>query len=305
MNIRTDLAVEIHEQINETSKSIDGVCFSEESVDGRTLTVVRIEKGKGEQATGKKAGCYFTLDIGRPWNDEISEFKSKTFALTKVLKRVFGEKQESGSLLVAGLGNRTITADAIGPYAVNKLIVTRHIKDNDENLFKGLGLYDIAALSPGVLGQTGIESADIIKSVCNNIKPTALIAIDALAGRKLSRLATTIQISDCGIAPGSGVGNHRNEISEETMGIPVISIGVPTIVDAATLAYDAASSALGENEVSFEKIERLLNGNDLNFFVTPKETDRIMDNLASMIAYAINLTFNEDLSFEDMLALTE
>lgn len=301
-NIRTDLALEAHETAVSSGQEANGVKFSESDIDGYKLTTVKILDEQGEKLTEKKRGTYSTLEIGKPWTDTPDEFKSKVYSLSKLIKHMGGEASV-GSVLVIGLGNRTITADAIGPYAVEKLLVTRHLKQEKATVFDGLGLTDLAALAPGVLGQTGIESADIIKSVIDSIKPSVLIVIDSLAGRRLSRLATTVQLTDAGIAPGSGVGNHRHEISKENMGIPVVSIGVPTVVDAATLAYDAVRDSSGAEDISYEDIKRSLIGENLNFFVTPKETDMIMSSLATLIAYAINTAFNPSLSYEEIMSL--
>jgi spore protease len=157
-------------------------------------------------------------------------------------------------------------------------------------------------IAPGVLGKTGMETVEIIKGVVEQVKPAAVIVIDALASRRLSRLGCTVQISDSGISPGSGVGNTRKEISQKTLGVPVVAIGVPTVVDAATMAADAICRFSGKQEEA-EETRRAWSSNEMNFFVTPKETDQIIRVMGSFIGYGINLALNCNLSFEDMLSL--
>jgi spore protease len=190
------------------------------------------------------------------------------------------------------LGNENITPDSIGPKTVEKLLVTRHIETIDSMLFKSAGFGCVAAISPGVLGQTGIESAEIIKSICANIKPICVIVIDSLASRRLNRLATTVQLSDGGISPGSGVANKRAELSERTLGVPVVSIGVPTVVDAATLAYDLLEEHLGTDESFASEIEQLLVGEGKNMFVTPKDNDIIAEETAKLLSASINIALH-------------
>ena len=208
--------------------------------------------------------------------------------------------------MIAGLGNITITADAIGPKALKHVIVTRHIKSASPDLFENLGLFDIAALSPGVLSQTGVETTEIIKSLVDKISPSLVIAIDSLASKNLERLATTVQLSDTGIAPGSGMGNRRISLNKETVGVPVISIGVPTVVDAGSLAYNVIEKISKKHNVSadiesyFEEL-----GEEMQYFVTPKDTDLIINCLAKIIGYGINLAFHKKLAFDEMVSLSD
>jgi len=209
------------------------------------------------------------------------------------------------SILIAGLGNNFITADSIGPKALSKVLITRHLKQHLGGL-DNFGLIEMSGIAPGVLGQTGMETAEIIFSVAEKIKPSLVILIDALASRKISRLATTIQLSNTGIAPGSGVGNHRRAIDSELLGAPVVSIGVPTVVDAATLSYDVLEEAY--NRAGIEKSDKLtrevlnvaLEESGGNFFVTPKESDLIISEVSKVIGYAINRCFYNEISFEEM-----
>jgi spore protease len=209
------------------------------------------------------------------------------------------------SILIAGLGNNFITADSIGPKALSKVLITRHLKQQLGG-FDNFGLIEMSGIAPGVLGQTGMETAEIILSVAEKIKPSLVILIDALASRKISRLATTIQLSNTGIAPGSGVGNHRRAIDSELLGAPVISIGVPTVVDAATLSYDVLEEAYKQADIGAnDKLTRdvlniALEETGGNFFVTPKESDMIINEVSKVIGYAVNRCFYDEISFEEM-----
>ncbi len=301
--IRTDLAIEICENIARNNSTDSGIeCIRYTSGHLKAEKVV-ISTERGEKLSGKPKGTYLTLNTGKIWLDDRDTFREKILDFARILNKFLSLHQKKRpSVLIAGLGNDNITADAIGPIAVKNLIVTRHIRKERPLIFEDLGLFDICAISPGVLGQTGIESADIIKSVVEKIRPGLLIVIDALASRNLSRLVNTIQICDSGIRPGSGVGNSRPGLIPEEVGIPVVSIGVPTVVDAATLAADAIQTFSGK-EANSEEIRDAWNKNSLNFFVTPKETDQIIRVMASFIGYGLNLALNEKLSFEDMLSL--
>jgi spore protease len=188
-------------------------------------------------------------------------------------------------VLVVGLGNREITSDAIGPKTADKLTVTRHIKYADEDVWNELDMCEVSALSPGVLGQTGIETVELVRGAVENVRPQLVLAVDALAARSSSRLAATVQLCDSGIAPGSGVGNERGAICLETVGAPVVALGVPTVVDSSTLVYDALAQA-GIEQVDERLREILENGR--RFYVSPKEADVIAERTAAIIAHAIN-----------------
>jgi spore protease len=301
--IRTDLAVEICDHVLRNNPSPRGIQCKKEKLGNMTLDEIRILNAEGEKLFGKPRGTYRTLNTGKLWLEDRGGFREKVLNFADLLHSIF---QKSGSknktVLVAGLGNRSITADAIGPIAVENLVVTRHIRNERPLIFEELGLAEVCALMPGVLGQTGIESADVVRSVVEKIKPDLLLCIDALASRSLDRLVTTIQLCDSGIRPGSGIGNTRPALIPEEIGIPVISIGVPTVVDAATLAADVLCRFTGK-ERDAQMIREEWNESNLNFFVTPKETDQIIRVMGSFIGYGINLALNRDLSFEDMLSL--
>lgn len=302
-SIRSDLAVEICDAILKHNSSPDGIECNKRKTNGLIIEEVVIKNERGESLSGKTRGKYLTVNTGKLWLDDSETFKKKVFAFRDVLRSFMEESgKKPSSVLVAGLGNERITADAIGPATVEKLIVTRHIKNERPCLFRDLGLFDLCAATPGVLGQTGIESAVVIRGISEKIRPDMILAIDALASRDLERLVNTIQLCNTGIRPGSGVGNARPALLPEEMGIPVISIGVPTVVDAATLAADAIEMFTSQSAEG-DKIREKWSKNGLNFFVTPKETDQIISVMAAFIAYGINLALNKELNFEDMLSL--
>lgn len=300
-NIRSDLAVEICKNLSSDHSRLPGIQCKKSSLGSLQLETVSVSSPDGAEIAGKPMGTYITVSCGKIWLEHRDKIRKKLFEFRDLLRPLITQNN-CKSILVAGLGNENITADAIGPLAVKNLIVTRHIRSEKPQIFENLGLFDLCAVSPGVLGQTGIESAEVIRSVAERVKPDLLIVIDALASRDLSRLVNTIQISDSGISPGSGIGNSRPSLTPTELGIPIISIGVPTVVDAATLAADAIcnfSDRTADNEV----IRKEWSKNGLNFFVTPKETDQIIRVLAAFIGHGINLALNTELSYEDMLSL--
>ncbi len=300
-NIYTDLAIELCKNLSENDSTLSGIECKNEFYGSLKSETVCITSPEGEALTGKPMGTYMTVSCGKIWMEHREQIKKMLFDFSLLLRPLI-TPEKNGTVLVAGLGNENITADAIGPITVKNLIVTRHIKKEQPRIFEELGLREVCAVTPGVLGQTGIESADMIHGVVELVKPDVLVVIDALASRDLSRLVNTIQISDSGISPGSGIGNSRPSLSPKTLGIPIISIGIPTVVDAATLAADAIRS-FSRADTSGEEIRKEWSKNGLNFFVTPKETDQIIRVLGTFIGHGINLALNEELSYEDMLSL--
>lgn len=237
---------------------------------------------------------YITIEQGSLWDKEGQELDKITdiisYELTELVKTVCQRTPNKDfSILVAGLGNSEITADAIGPLTVKNLTVTRHLKNFEPNIYDDIGRCGISAFSPGVLGQTGIESAELILGAVKTSSPDLVIAVDALAARSCERLASVVQISDSGIRPGSGIGNMRSEISKRSLGIPVISIGVPTVVNSSTLVCDALHSA-GISKID-GNIERVLESGR-SFFVTPKESDIMTKKIAIIIAESIEKAFS-------------
>ncbi len=281
---RTDLAAEL----DLTDKS--NIDERTEKHNGITVTTVEVLTDSAAERIGKPKGKYVTLDIGKIWlaSDKDFDYAASLISdkLTMLAEELCGKKPKS--VLVAGLGNRRITADALGDETVGLITVTRHIKNVNHRLFSMLGGCEISAIAPGVLGQTGVEAAEIVYGICQQTNPALVIAIDALCARSTDRLATTVQLGSSGITPGSGIGNHRRAINRETLGVPVIAFGVPTVVESATLVFDALEEAGIDNPD-----ERLLEvlKNRKGFFVTPKETDTIVRELSRLTAKALTLTF--------------
>lgn len=300
--VRTDLASETRELWREkNSGEPDGTRYENKKICGVDADFLEVMNSDGEKATGKPKGRYCTLNVGKIWDSDIRGFDNAMTALCRIIRNFIPENAKS--CLVAGLGNSGIIADAVGPFAVSNVIVTHHIKRADPELFSQMGMCDVMSICPGVLGNTGLEGADVVASVVKNENPDFVIAIDALASRKLSRLATTVQICDTGISPGSGINNTRKSLCRQTLGIPVIAVGVPTVVEASTLAYDlvcSLSEKLPQSSDDMNVIKAVLAENPINYFVTPKETDHIIKDTSKLIGYAINLALNSDLTREEI-----
>lgn len=321
-NIRTDLALEEKERFESDQVEVQGVVLEEEYDKEREIrvTTVRIETENGAKTMGKPVGTYLTIEapnLSSP-DEEIHREVSEELAkyLTEVMKKIIPESEHDKEVLVIGLGNRQATPDALGPYVADNLNVTRHI-------VKEYGKYAaleemncvVSAIVPGVMAQTGMETAEIIKGVVRETKPDLLIVIDALAARNSRRLNRTIQIADTGINPGSGVGNYRNAITKETIGVPVIAIGVPTVVDAVTIVSDTMENLLSALETSeslkgvglvlggyseaekYELIKELIAPNLNSMFMTPKDIDETVKRLSYTISEGLNLAFSGQ-SFE-------
>lgn len=321
-NIRTDLALEEKERFESDQVEVQGVVLKEEYDKEREIrvTTVRIETENGAKTMGKPVGTYLTIEapnlsspdegIHREVSEELAKY------LIEVMKKIIPESEHDKEVLVIGLGNRQATPDALGPYVADNLNVTRHI-------VKEYGKYAaleemncvVSAIVPGVMAQTGMETAEIIKGVVRETKPDLLIVIDALAARNSRRLNRTIQIADTGINPGSGVGNYRNAITKETIGVPVIAIGVPTVVDAVTIVSDTMENLLSALETSeslkgvglvlggyseaekYELIKELIAPNLNSMFMTPKDIDETVKRLSYTISEGLNLAFSGQ-SFE-------
>ena len=289
---RTDLALEAREIASESSRKIPGVTAEEYERDGFYINKVKILDKEGERAIGKPIGTYITIDLKKLLKREDDAFIQVTKLLASELSSIL-PKQRDKTILVAGLGNRNITPDAVGPKCIDYIMVTRHLIEKMPNEFAAFS--SAAAIAPGVLGLTGVETGEIIKGVCEKVNPYAVIVVDALAARRVSRLCTTIQIADSGIVPGSGVGNARNAITKDTLGVPVIAIGVPTVVDAGTLALDIMEEA-GVKKIDLQKLNLLKEP----MVVTPKEIDKYIGDAAKVVGYGINFAVHDDLSLEDV-----
>ena len=211
--------------------------------------------------------------------------------LRRMAERLLGRTPgPSCRVLAVGLGNAHMTPDAIGPHTVRRLTATRHLRDYDEALFASLGCCELSALVPGVLGQTGVESGELVRSAVSLVRPDLVVAVDALAARSCERLASTIQLSDGGISPGAGVGNHRMAITEETMGCPVLAVGVPTVVDSSTLVWDALDKAGIGADALPEKLHRVLE-EGRSFVVSPRDCDHMVELTCRLLAKALNRVF--------------
>ena len=284
-NIRTDLAVEAHEA-RYGDALCDGVTKNFSNVCGFEVTELNISE-KAAAELGKPKGTYLSAEFGRLWQDSDEEAERAARLICALISRL--APSGDGCVLVAGLGNERITPDAVGPKSVKMLTVTRHVKRLDPGLYSRLGFGECAAIIPGVLGDTGIESADIIRGAAEAVRPRCIIAIDALSSRRMARMATTVQVSAAGIAPGSGVNNRRAAISQETMGCPVISVGFPTVVDAVTLTLDMLEEAGIEEEKLDAAAELLSESGRRSLFVAPKDCDMITECLANVASKAINI----------------
>ena len=284
--VTTDLAIE-----SGVTAGAEGVEFDEREEGEFKIAVMRVKKGRGEEETGRPAGTYVTLTIGRPWLFDEAQSERATDLISREIASLAGGISRCESVLVVGLGNRALTADALGPEVADGLLITRHIKLADEQLFRSLGQAEISSFAPGVLGQTGIETYELVRGAVQRVEPDLCIAVDALAARGVDRLATTVQLCDVGLSPGSGVGNDRGALTRETLGVPVLAIGAPTVVNSATLVRDALEVA-GTREISPELEEVLENGR--SFFVSLKESDVAVAELSRIIAGAINRAFSKE-----------
>ena len=293
--IHTDLALEAKERYEEDNVEIRGVCIEEEYNEEKDIrtTLVKIETENGARAMGRPQGSYLTLEApnlsipDEDYHREISE------ELARQVKKLIPEKKEL-TVLVVGLGNRQVTPDALGPDVVDNLKMTRHIiLEYGVQAMGEQNRYQVSGLVPGVMAQTGMETLEIVKGVINETRPDVVIAVDALAARSTKRLNRTIQITDTGIIPGSGVGNHRNGLTKETLGVMVIGIGVPTVVDAATIVQDSMEKLLQtlEEKEKKEFLEEMIPPALYSMFVTPKDVDETMKRLSYTISEALNRVF--------------
>ncbi|WP_461816172.1 GPR endopeptidase [Faecalimonas sp.] len=311
--IRTDLALEEKERFEADNIEVQGVVLEEEYDKEREIKVTRVmvETENGAKTMGKPVGTYITLEVPNlivPDEDYHREISEK---LAQLIEELIKEKKKEYNVLVIGLGNREVTPDALGPYVADNLIVTRHIiKEYGKYAMGEKNIHMVSAIVPGVMGKTGMETMEIVNGIVKETKPDFLIAIDALAARSTKRLNRTIQIADTGIHPGAGVGNNRGGITKETVGIPVIAIGVPTVVDAATIVNDTMENFLVALESSemlkgvgvvlqgynaaekYELIRELISPHLNGMFVTPKDIDETMKRISYTISEALNILFS-------------
>lgn len=293
MELRTDLALERRELVEE---DIKGVEYSKREEDGLVVERLEVKTPRAGQLLRKPEGVYITMEL-EPLTQKVETDDSRIRVISAEIEKLL---PAYGPVLVAGLGNMEITPDALGPKTSSQILATRHITGEIAHSTGLDHLRSVAVLSTGVTGQTGIETCEYLLGVIKLIKPSALIVIDALASRRLSRLGKTLQISDAGISPGAGVGNHRIKIDRSTMGIPVISVGVPTVVDALTLACDLIQS---DDDRQLQQIVSQVSPEGRSMVVTPKEIDLLVSRSARLIALCINCALQKDLETEDLLAL--
>lgn len=292
---RTDLAMEARELWQESAEKttrLTGVKASKQKEEGYPVTRVDILNQRGVEALGKPQGSYLTVDLSSFWQRKADFFERAVRAVGGQLKAMLPAE---GPALVVGLGNRAMTPDAVGPLALDSVLVTRHLVAAMPKHFAGFR--PVAVFRTGVLGLTGVESAEAVRGLAAEVKPALIIAVDALAARRVGRMCTTVQLTDTGIVPGSGVGNHRAALNRETLGVPVLSIGVPTVVDAATLAADLLEEA-GIPELDET---RLRHGKE-PLMVTTRDIDQQVRELSKVVGYGINWAL-QDLEIEEMNAL--
>ena len=310
-NFRTDLALErrdIYNKANNIEKDIDGIEAEEEGIDDNiTVSRVKVTNEKGEEAIGKKKGNYITIDVKNLKIASEEEIQKTSEVVTSELKKLI-EKHitKKDSILVVGLGNIYVTPDSLGPKVINEVDITRHLLEYMPEVLDE-STREVSAISPGVLGTTGIETMEILKGIIDNVKPKLVIIIDALASRNIERISSSVQIADTGIVPGAGVGNARKELTEDNLGVPVIAMGIPTVVEAATIAADSLTLFINkaqengnsndflnklQEEDKYQIIKEILAPEEYNFIVTPKEIDNLIEKMKDIVARGINFAVN-------------
>jgi spore protease len=294
---RTDLALEVRETFEEDNVEIQGVVLKEDydkKKDIKVTTVV-IKDQKGAEAMGKPIGTYITIEAPKLGEEDESFHEPITKEIAKYIKEIAGDIEDK-EILVAGLGNREVTPDALGPQVVDNLFITRHLVKEFGNAFLDKnGIGNVSAISPGVMAQTGMETSEVLRGIINETHPKLVIVIDALAARSIHRLNKTVQITDTGISPGSGVGNNRKALNKESLGVDVIALGVPTVVDAATIVSDTMEQFMVKQGFKDQEIHQFVSEvNEQamgNMFVTPKNIDESIKRISFTISEALNKCF--------------
>ena len=292
MFLRTDLAIEAHEISGENTKGIE---TEEKHCGNLKISRMNIRTQEAAECLNKPMGHYITVE-GMPLTDNFREVPEQIEAISDEIRSLI---PKSGTILVVGLGNISITPDALGPKSASMVLATRHITGEIARSTGLDRLRPVAVISPGVLGQTGIETGELIMSLAKRLNPSVVIAIDALASRSLSRLGCTIQISDSGIFPGAGVGNNRLRLDKNTIGIPVIGIGVPTVVDATTLATDL----LADNDKTASELRKVVSPNGEKMIVTPSEIDLLIKRASQLIGMSVNCAIQTNFTLDDLFSL--
>ena len=310
-NFRTDLATErrdLYKKANSVENEIDGIESTKEEIDENiSVEKVKITNEQGEKAIGKPIGNYITIDVKKLKIAQEEEIQKASEVLSNELRNIISQHiAQQDEIIVLGLGNIYVTPDSLGPKVINEIDVTRHLLNYAPEYLEE-GTRSVSAIAPGVLGTTGIETVEILKGIVENTHPKLVIVIDALASRSIERISSTVQISDTGIIPGGGVGNARAEISEKTLGIPVIAIGIPTVVETAVLVNDSLDLFIEKlqkeaksndylnklkDEDNYEEIKETLIPQDYNLIVTPKEIDDLIENMKDIVARGINFAIN-------------
>lgn len=301
--VRTDLALEARESIGEAESELRGVSVEEyyrETEDVR-VTKVTIDTKNAAKTMGKPMGIYVTMEAPAMVEPDEDYHREISKCLAEELLKLLPEEEEEQNILVVGLGNREVTADALGPQTVDNLYITRHIvREYGKAAYSCNRIPLLSALEPGVMAKTGMETAEIVKGVVSETKPDILIVVDALAARSTKRLNRTIQITNTGIQPGSGVGNHRNALTKESLGVPVIAIGIPTVVDSATIVMDAMEKLL-EGEENVDAVKYMsrqqppfpeLN----NMYMTGKDIDAVIKRISFTVSEGINIAMEMRMS---------
>lgn len=296
--VRTDLALEVRESFEEDDVEIKGVILNEEYIKEKDvkITTVEIKDEQGAKAMQKPIGTYITIEARKLQEKDDEYHSSISEEISTYIMQLVGDSYQQGVLIV-GLGNREVTPDALGPWVVDNLFVTRHlIREYGKEFGEKNHLQSVSALAPGVMAQTGMEVVEILKGLIKETKPGVVIAIDALAARSVERLNTTVQITDTGISPGAGIGNNRQALNKESLGTKVIALGVPTVVDAVTIVRDSLEQALSKQDFTQDEIQKFIlevTEQQLvhNMFVTPKDIDESMKSISYTISEAINSCF--------------
>lgn len=302
--IRTDLAMESADASG--AGELPGVHISNWESGDVVITEVKIEKEDGARLLGKPLGTYITLECGSARRRSTEGRQAVAALLAEELARLLPE-EDGRPILVVGLGNRSATPDSLGPMAVDRTFVTRHIfKELPETLDDRMK--PVCAIAPGVLGVTGVETFEMVSGIIEKVKPRAVIAVDSLSARAMARIGSTVQLTDVGIQPGSGVGNHRRALTEQSLGVKVIAIGVPMVIYAATIARDALeylSEEDGEDHMAAldAMTEKLLEGAFGEMIVTPREVDDLIGDVAAMVASGINRALQPELSEREILEM--
>lgn len=289
---RTDLAMEAREQNTE----ISGVEIMQEQRAGAMLTCVKVLSDEGSRKLGKPIGTYITIEQSDLYEKNPQEERPLTECIAQQIGKLLKNDRAKGTTLIVGLGNRELTPDSLGPRVVSELLVTRHVhKALPEKI--DARVRSVCAIAPGVMGETGMETEEVVKAVVDAVKPECVVVVDALAARSTQRILRTVQITDAGVAPGSGVGNHRSALNRESLGIPVIAVGVPMVVHASTILRDALERMAG-GEVGSEVILHSMDGE--NLVVTPVMIDQAVRNVAARLALALDIALQPELTTEEM-----